>query len=104
VPAPLWSALMAPLNTFASFLGAGGLDPALRDKLQIVWTAAQERRYQRFCSIIRAAGVVWELAPLKWRYDPAAVEGFHRLGVDPRQIRPNSATASCAVAASNHSS
>jgi uncharacterized protein (DUF2236 family) len=105
VPAPLWSALMAPLNTFASFLGAGGLDPALRTKLQIVWTDTQERRYQRFCSIIRATGVVWErLAPLKWRYDPAAVEGFNRLGVDPRQIRPDSAMASCTVAASNHGS
>ena len=79
------------IDTLAAFLGAGGLDPALRDKLGIAWSGAQERRYRRFCAAVRAVGPAWErLAPLKWRYDPAAVGAFEREGVDPRLIKPKS--------------
>ena len=90
-PKPLWDKVFAPMiDTLAAFLGAGGLDSALRDKLGIAWSGAQERRYSRFCAAVRAVGPVWErLAPLKWRYDPAAVAAFQREGVDPRLIKPN---------------
>ncbi|MBH0776760.1 oxygenase MpaB family protein [Nocardia bovistercoris] len=93
VPKPLWTKIFAPaLDTVAAFLGAGGLDPALRDRLGIPWTDRKDRRYRRFCAAVRAIGPAWErLAPLTWRYDPAAVAGFQREGVDPRRIRPRKA-------------
>ena len=95
VPKPLWNKVFAPMvDTLAAFLGAGGLDAALRDKLGISWSARQDRRYRHFCAAVRALGPVWErLAPLKWRYDPAAVAGFQREGIDPRQIRPRLSSA-----------
>lgn len=88
IPKPLWDGIIAPaVNAIVSFLGAGGLDPALRAKLGIKWSRGQDLSYRWFAAVVRAAGPVWErVAPLKWRYDPAAVAGFEREGVDPRQI------------------
>jgi uncharacterized protein (DUF2236 family) len=102
IPKPLWDKLFAPMiNTLAAFLGAGGLDDALRDKLGISWSAGQDRRYRRFCAAVRAIGPAWErLAPLKWRYAPEAVAGFQREGIDPRQIQPRPSSAGPSATAS----
>jgi uncharacterized protein (DUF2236 family) len=90
IPKPLWHKVIAPaVDAIASFIGAGGLDPALRVKLGINWTAGQARRYRWFCAAVRAVGPLWERhAPIKWRYEPVAVEGLEREGVDPRIITP----------------
>lgn len=89
IPEPLWTNAFAPMiNTFAAFLGAGALDPVMREKLDIPWTPAQARRYSAFCAIVRWGGVAWErFAPLHWRYVKEAVDGFEREGIDPRKIR-----------------
>lgn len=88
IPPWLWSRIMAPsIDTFFAFLGAGGLDPVMREKLGITWTSAQDRRYRTFCAVLRAINPLWErLAPLEWRYQPQAVAAFRREGVDPRKI------------------
>ncbi|GAA2412390.1 oxygenase MpaB family protein [Mycolicibacterium llatzerense] len=88
IPPLFWNRLLAPvLDRVGSFLGAGGLDPALRDKLGIPWSARQEARYRRFCATVRALGPVWErLAPVWMRYMKQAVDGFEREHVDPRTI------------------
>nr|WP_231896991.1 oxygenase MpaB family protein [[Mycobacterium] stephanolepidis] len=90
VPTWLWNRLLAPaLDRVAAFLGAGGLDPALRGKLDIPWSDRQEIRYRRFCAAVRAVGPAWErLAPLHLRYSEQAVAGFRREGIDPRKIAP----------------
>jgi len=87
-PRWLWSLVLAPvIDRLGAFLGAGGLDPELRVKLGIEWTAGQDRRYRRFCAAVRAVSPLYErLVPLEKRYSPEAVEGFRREGVDPRSI------------------
>lgn len=88
IPPRLWDGLLAPmLDRIGSFLGAGGLDPALRDKLGIPWSARQQSRYRRFCATVRAFGPAWErLAPLRIRYMSQAADGFEREHLDPRTI------------------
>lgn len=95
IPPRLWHLLLAPvLDGIGSFLGAGGLDPALRNKLGIPWSEQQEIRYRRFCATVRALGPAWErLAPLRIRYGKQAVEGFEREHVDPRTIAARAAAA-----------
>lgn len=95
IPAPIWNRVLAPtINAFASFLGAGGLDPALRRKLGIDWSSAQDRRYRAFCATIRRIGPLWErFAPLDRRYVREAIAGFQREGVDPRRISVRSSYA-----------
>lgn len=86
VPPAVWSKVIAPMiDSFAAFLGAGGLDPVMREKLKISWTGRQQRRYDRFSAAIRVLGPLWERAPLAWRYDPVAVAAFKREGIDPRR-------------------
>jgi uncharacterized protein (DUF2236 family) len=89
MPPWLWHKVVAPaVDSFAAFIGAGGLDPDLREKLGVEWTHRQERRYARFCKALRLVGPAWErFAPLRWRYAPEAVEAFERTGTDPRKIQ-----------------
>jgi uncharacterized protein (DUF2236 family) len=95
IPPRLWNQLLAPmLDRIGSFLGAGGLDQALRSKLGIPWSYRQENRYRRFCATVRALGPAWErLAPLRIRYGKQAVDGFEREHVDPRTIAARAAAA-----------
>lgn len=88
VPPWLWKRVMAPaIDTFYSFIGAGGLDPVMREKLDISWSRGQQRRYDAFCAAFRAVNPLWErVAPLGWRYVPQAVAAFRREGADPRRV------------------
>jgi uncharacterized protein (DUF2236 family) len=88
IPKPVWNFILKPtIDNVAAFLGAGGLDAAMRDKLAIPWSRRQDVQYRAFCRVIRAVGPLWErFAPINWRYSPEAVEGFRREGIDPRSI------------------
>jgi len=87
IPNWAWNRLIAPpIDAFASFVGAGGLDPALREKLGIAWTKRQERRYTWFCAILRAARPIIDRLPLKTHFDLEAVAAFKREEVHPRKI------------------
>lgn len=88
VPEPVWDRVLGPvINRFFSFVGAGGLDPVMRERLDIPWTTGQDRRYRAVCWTIRRLGPVWEaLAPVRVRYAKEAVAGFEREGIDPRSI------------------
>ncbi len=92
VPPIIWNRVIAPMiNAFTAFLGAGGLDPIMRQRLGVDWTPKQQKRYDRFAAVVRALGPLWERAPLTWRYGGAAVDAFRREGVDPRRIGAASA-------------
>ncbi len=105
VPPWLWNRVLAPtIDRVYAFIGAGGLDPILREKLDISWTGGQQRRYRLLCATFRALNPLWErLAPTRWRYVPQAAEAFAREGVDPRDIsaRSRSSFAQPAVGAAH---
>lgn len=88
LPAWLWHKVIAPpINTFYAFIGAGGLDDEMREKLGIAWSPGQARRYTIFCAALRAFGPLWErFAPLDWRYEKQAADAFRREGINPRTI------------------
>jgi len=89
VPSWLWKKVLAPtIDRVYAFIGAGGLDPILREKLDIPWSRGQQRRYDLFCAAFRALDPLWErFAPLRWRYVRQAVDAFDREGVDPRTLK-----------------
>ncbi|MEW2357270.1 oxygenase MpaB family protein [Spirillospora sp. NPDC029432] len=80
VPAPVWRALSPPLNSVARFITVGGLHPRMRELLGTPWSAADERRYQRFAATVRKLNAVWPLLPEAVRYVPQARRAFARDG------------------------
>lgn len=80
VPARVWRAAGPPLNAVARFLTVGGLHPRMRELLELPWSAADERRYQRFAAAVRRMNRVWPLLPEVVRYVPQARRAFARHG------------------------
>jgi uncharacterized protein (DUF2236 family) len=78
VPAPVWRAVAPPLDSVARFLTVGGMHPRMRELLDTPWSAADERRYQRFAAIVRRLNRVWPLLPEAARYVPQARKAFAR--------------------------
>lgn len=58
LPAPVWGLAGRPLGKYASFLGRGTMGPKLRDKLEIEWSAKQQRAFGRVAAIHRAANPI----------------------------------------------
>lgn len=80
VPAPAWRVVSPPLNAVARFLTVGGMPPGPREMLGLPWSAADERRYQRFAAAVRGAGRAWPLLPGALRHLPQARKAFARSG------------------------
>jgi uncharacterized protein (DUF2236 family) len=80
VPGRLWRAVRPPANAVAAFITAGGMPPSTRLLLGLPWSAADERRYQRFAAVIRKTNKVWPLLPEAVRYLPTARKAFRRDG------------------------
>ncbi|MFI0353612.1 oxygenase MpaB family protein [Actinomadura sp. 9N407] len=78
VPAPVWRAVSPPLNSVARFLTVGGMHPRMRELLDTPWSAADERRHQRFAAVVRSLNRVWPLLPEAVRYVPQARKAFAR--------------------------
>ncbi|KAB2343386.1 oxygenase MpaB family protein [Actinomadura rudentiformis] len=80
VPAALWRVISPPFNSVARFITVGGLHPRMRELLDLPWTAADERRYQRFAAGVRRLNRAWPLLPEAIRYLPQARAAFRRDG------------------------
>lgn len=80
VPKPLWRAVSPPLNAVARFITVGGCHPRMRELLDLPWSAADERRYQRFAATVRRLGPLWRTLPEAVRYFPQARRAFRRDG------------------------
>jgi uncharacterized protein (DUF2236 family) len=78
VPAPVWRAVSPPLNSVARFLTVGGMHPRMRELLDTPWSAADERRHQRFAAFVRRLNRLWPLLPEAVRYVPQARAAFAR--------------------------
>lgn len=99
VPDVVWKRLVSPvIDAGAAFLGAGMLDPVVRERLGVAWTPRQKRRFQRMCATVRALSAVYDRLPLGWRYDRIAVDAFKREGIAPNKITVASAAAALAAA------
>jgi uncharacterized protein (DUF2236 family) len=75
-----WAVLSKVFNPVAAFLTTGGLPPQARATLNLPWSPAQERRYQRFAAFWRSRPVnwVWDRLPMSVRYNSIANTGFAR--------------------------
>ena len=75
-----WTVLAKLFNPVAAFLTTGGLPPQARATLNLPWSPAQERRYQRFARFWRSRPVnwVWDQLPMSLRYNGIANAGFAR--------------------------
>lgn len=80
VPAPVWTLLARPLNTYSAFMTIGGLPPRARVLLELPWTDGQEKRYQLFARGVRALDPAYRLLPGKYRMHPIALKAFKREG------------------------
>ncbi|GAA2602234.1 oxygenase MpaB family protein [Actinomadura fulvescens] len=80
VPAKLWRTVSPPLNSVARFITVGGMHPRMRELLNLPWSAADERRYQRFAAGVRRLNRAWPLLPEAVRYLPQARAAFRRNG------------------------
>ncbi|MFC5185289.1 oxygenase MpaB family protein [Actinomadura harenae] len=80
VPKALWRAVSPPLNAVARFLTVGGCHPRMRELLDLPWSEADERRYQRFAAGVRRLAVLWPVLPDVVRYLPQARRAFARDG------------------------
>ncbi|WP_067491954.1 oxygenase MpaB family protein [Actinomadura hibisca] len=76
VPAALWRRVSPPLNAVARFITVGGMPPRQRELLQLPWSIADERRYQRFAAGVRKLNRLWPLLPEPVRYLPQARKAF----------------------------
>lgn len=76
----------------------GAMEPILRERLEVEWSRADEKNFERFCGIMRRISPIFEALPLKYRYMPAAVRAFRREGIDPRDITVDSARTALARA------
>jgi uncharacterized protein (DUF2236 family) len=56
LPGPLWIRLRPWQYRAQLFFIRGTLPPAFRDRLDLQWTDADQRRFARFCSVTRGAG------------------------------------------------
>ncbi len=85
IPPLAWKLLAPVLNPLVAFLTTGGLPPQSRKLLNLAWTDAQERRYQRFAAFWRSAPVnwIWDRLPMSLRYNGYARAGYARGGVTP---------------------
>jgi uncharacterized protein (DUF2236 family) len=55
LPPRVWGVAGKPLGRYAAFLGRGTMGHRLRDKLEIPWSAKQQRRFARIAAVHRAA-------------------------------------------------
>ncbi len=79
----LWRALTPVFDPVLAFLTTGGLPPQARTLLNLTWSAAQERRYQRLAALSRSGAVnaLWNRLPMRVRYNAHARAGFAREGM-----------------------
>lgn len=84
-PAWLWKVVAPVFNPVAAFLTTGGMPPRTRELLDLPWTEAQERRYQRFAALWRSTPVnfIWDRLPMAVRFNRYARTGYAREGVRP---------------------
>lgn len=77
---PLWRVVAVLFNPVAAFLTTGGMPPSARAALGLPWSAARERRYQRFAAVWRSRPVnwVWDHLPMRLRYNRFACAGYAR--------------------------
>lgn len=80
LPKPLWQAVTRAIGPFVVFLTVGGMPEQSRAQLELPWTAAQERRYRRFCAAMRTASPVFDRLPGRLRVNKYALAGYRRAG------------------------
>jgi len=80
IPAPVWTVVAWPLNTYSAFITIGGLPPRARVLLDLPWSEGQERRYQMFARGIRALDPVYRKLPGRIRMHPIALKAYAREG------------------------
>jgi uncharacterized protein (DUF2236 family) len=68
------------VNSLAAFITTGGMPPSTRQQLDLPWSTAQERRYQRFSAAVRRTDPLWRMLPEAVRYLPQARKAFARDG------------------------
>lgn len=78
IPAPVWTVVAWPLNTYSAFITIGGLPPRARVLLDLPWSEGQERRYQMFARGIRALDPVYRKLPGRIRMHPIALKAYAR--------------------------
>jgi uncharacterized protein (DUF2236 family) len=72
----LWRIVAPVFDPVAAFLTTGGLPPRARHLLELPWSDAQERRYQRFAALCRSLNGVWNRLPMRLRYNGYALKGY----------------------------
>ncbi|MBO9522871.1 MAG: DUF2236 domain-containing protein [Nocardioidaceae bacterium] len=80
IPAPLWFVIRRPVDALSAFVTIGGMPPRGRELLDLPWSAAQERRYQRIAALCRALDPLYRRLPARMRLHPIAVRAFEREG------------------------
>ena len=58
LPPRVWGLAGRPLGNVLSFLGRGTMGPKLRDKFELEWSDAQEKRFRQIAAASRASGRV----------------------------------------------
>ena len=78
VPPAVWRVVAPVFNPVAAFLTTGGMPFRARVLLGLPWSDRQERRYQRFASLCRSMGWLWDRLPMRLRYNKFAQAGYAR--------------------------
>lgn len=69
IPSPLWQLLMRPLARLVLMTTAATLPAPLRERLGLRWSSTDQRRFERFAALVRAA---MRVLPEPLRYAPLA--------------------------------
>lgn len=72
---PLWWVLRPIFDRGARWLAVGTLPVDLRQRLELPWTAKDQRRLTRLAFVVRN---LWKVLPQRWRYFPQAHAAMRR--------------------------
>jgi len=78
VPPAVWRVVAPVFNPVAAFLTTGGMPPRARALLGLPWSDRRERWYQRFATLCRSVNWLWDLMPMRVRYNKFAQAGYAR--------------------------
>ncbi len=81
---PLWLLLSPVVSRGSRWLAIGTLPPRLRDRLDLQWSAGDERRLRLLGTVVRT---LWRAVPAPWGYMPRARKAFHRIARQKRSER-----------------
>jgi uncharacterized protein (DUF2236 family) len=74
---PLWWVLRPLFDRGARWLALGTLPVDLRQRLELPWTAKDQRRLNGLAFLVRN---LWKVLPRRWRYFPQAHGAMRRAG------------------------